>query len=149
MPTVYQPNDSIISPVVAAIATIIQTQVAGVSYVYQQPPDGPPENGTVVIPLSAYKILDDTNGRLKIKLTFGVKHFVVRGSYPENVLGAYAYFVPYAQAFAQWSNQSLGGLCQSLTLTNGGVTQYVQAGQVFVCLVVNLDVFLEFTIPTN
>ena len=147
--TVYSPNDSLISPVVAAIANIVSTQVAGVTVVHQQPPDGPPEDGSVVIPLSAYKILDDSNGRLTLKLTFGVKHFVVRGSYPENILAAYSYFVPYFQAFAQWSNQDLGGLCQSLTLTNGGVTQYVQAGQVFVALVVNLDVLLEFTIPTN
>ena len=149
MPTVYQPNDTIISPIIAAIATIVKTQVAGVTVVYEQPPDGPPEDGSVALPLAGYKIIGDTNGKLSIKLTIAIKHFVVRGSYPENILAAYSYVVPYFQAFAQWSNQGLGGLCQNISLSNGGPTQYVYAGQVFVALVVNLDVFLEFNIPTN
>lgn len=149
MTTVYQPNDTIISPVIAALAQIIKNQVAGVSTVYEQPPDGPPEDGSVLLPLANFKVLDDTNGRLKIQLTIATRHFIRRGSWSENVLAAYSYFVPYIQAFAQWSNQDLGGLAQEINLSNGGVTQYVQAGQVFCALLININVVLLFNIPTN
>ncbi|GHO45191.1 hypothetical protein [Ktedonospora formicarum] len=144
----YEPQD-VISPIISAIADIVHTQISGVSQVYEQPPDGPPEDGTVEIPLSNYKIADDTNGKLCTHFTFGLRHFVVRGSFPENVLAAYAYWWPYMQAFSRWSNQSLGGRARLMTVTNGGVTQFVQAGQVFVCLIVNLEVQYEFNIPTD
>ncbi|GHO55525.1 hypothetical protein [Ktedonobacter robiniae] len=147
--TVYQPQDPVISPVVAAIANIVQTQIAGVTVVYQQPPDGPPEDGSVVIPLSTYKILGDSNGKMYTKLTFGIRHFIRRGNFQENVLAAYSYWYPYMQAFSAWGNQDLGGLAQNITVSNGGVTQFVQAAQVFTALIVNLDVILEFNIPTS
>lgn len=145
----YTPSDSLLGPIIHAVAELIRNNIAGVSVVYEQPPDGPPEDGSVVLPLASYKIVDDTNGRLTIDFVIAVKHFVVRGSYPENVMAAYSYMVPYFQVFASWANANLGGLVQDMTPTNGGVTQLVQAGQVFVALLTNVTIRTEFLIPTS
>lgn len=145
---VYAPQDPMIGPIIHAIANIIRNQIPSVGYVYEQAPDGPPEDNTALIPLTQYKIMDDTNGKLAVKLTFGIRHFIRRGPYPDNILTAYSYFMPYMQAFAAWNNQTLNGLVRSISPSNGGVAQFVEAGQVFVVLVINLEVLTEFNIPT-
>ncbi len=144
----YSPNDSMIGPVVAAIANLIATQVQGVSVVYQKVPDSAPEDGSVLIPLTGFRIVEDTNGKLKVRLGFGIRHFIVRGELPDNIQTAYSYLVPYLQVFSSWANQTLGGLAREMTPSAGGVTQFVENGQAFVALILNLDVIVDLNIPT-
>lgn len=146
--TVYTPSDSLVGPIVHQISLIADSQIQGVTTVYEKPIDGPPEDGSVMIPLSSYKILDDTNGKLYVKMTFSLHYYVLRASYAENVATAYTYIVPFLLAYSAWPNQSLGGLAQEMTITTGGVTQYIEAGQVYVALITNIEVLTEFNIPT-
>ncbi|GCE45182.1 hypothetical protein EI42_03156 [Thermosporothrix hazakensis] len=145
----FLPGDALVGPIIRQIAAIIRQQVAGVSIVYETPPDAPPEHNGVLLALSGFRIISDTNGKLLVSVRVGVRHMIRRASFDENIAEAYAYIMPYLQAFSAWRNQTLNGLARQVTPTHGGVTQLVASGQTFVCLIVNLDVLTEFNIPTS
>lgn len=147
--TLYTPSDILVGPIVQQIATIIENQIAGVDRVYVNIPDGPPEDNSVIIPLTNFEILDETNGRLSVRLTFGMRHLIRRKSMDEAITNCYSYIMPYFQCFSAWVNQDLGGLARLMTIKNGGVTQFIEAGQVFLALIINLQVLTEFNIPVS
>lgn len=149
MTALFTPSDSLIGPIVSQIAQIIETQIAGVDRVYPNIPDGPPEDNSVIIPLSNFEILDETNGRLSVRLTFGVRHLIRRKEMGESVTACYSYLMPYFQCFSAWKNQDLGGTARLMTVKNGGITQFIESGQVYLALIINLQVLTEFTIPVS
>ena len=145
----YAPDSSFIDAIVAALATEIQTQIPSINTVYQQYPDRAPGDNTVVLPLTKYKVMDDTNGKLKVKLTFGGKHLFRRREMGINISQAYGYLLPWLMVISSWTNQSLGGLAISTSVTEGGVAQVAEAGQSMVALIINFDVLTEFNIPVS
>jgi hypothetical protein len=145
--TVFQPDSSLVAPIIHQLALIIQNQIAGVTLVYEDVPDGAPEDGSAVIPLSKFDVIDDTNGALYLKLTFGIRHMIRRSDFAENLATAYSYLPAYLQAFSSWENQSLNGLAESVNPTSGGVTQFIETGQAFVALLINVTVYTRYNIP--
>jgi hypothetical protein len=145
----YSPDSTLIEQIITALANIARNQISGISYVYEQPPDGPPDDMSVLIPLNSYKILDDTNGKLYISMIFGIRLMIRRGVFSENIMTAYSYVRPFLQAYAAWGNQTLGGLSTSVCPKSGGVTQMIEAGQPFAALITNVEVLTEYNIPTS
>ncbi|GHO44517.1 hypothetical protein [Ktedonospora formicarum] len=145
----YSPQDTLIGPIVDELADIIENQIEGVSRVYRLVPDNNPENNSAVIPLTKYDVISDTNGKLYLKMLFGIRHLVRRSRFEDNIQDCYMYLAPYLLAFSAWDNQTLNGKSMSVEVTQGGVTQYVESGQVYTALVVNVAVLTEFNIPTS
>lgn len=145
----YTPTDDLIGPIAAAIGNIISAQITSIDRIYTYIPDGPPETNAVAIPLSHFEILDDTNGKLFCRLTYNIRYVTRRKSSDEATVDCYKMFTSLMKVFASWPNQSLGGLSKSMTVKNGGVTQMIASGQVFMSLITNLQVLTEFNIPTS
>jgi hypothetical protein len=144
----YAPEDTLVGPIIHEIAEIVRNQIQGVSVVYETVPDKQPEDNSVLIPLTKYDCETDTNGKLRIHFIFGLRHLFRRNQMEDSIPEAYRYLVPYLLAFSAWDNQTLNGLAESVDVAQGGVTQYVESGQVFAALVVNIKVLTEFNIPT-
>lgn len=147
--TIYSPSNDLVQPIIHAIADIIRNQIDGVSYVYEEVPDTPPEDASVVLPLQPFKVLGDTNGKLYLKIPIAVRFVVRRGSFAENIAYAYTYIAPFLKAFSAWENQTLGGLAQSVSPTTGGVAQIIENGTAYVCLVTVVEVLTEYNIPIS
>jgi hypothetical protein len=145
----YCPDATLIQQVITALADIARQQLSGISYVYEQPPDGPPDDMSVLIPLNSYKVLGDTNAKLYISMVFGIRLMLRRGVFSENITTAYSYVRPFLQAYSAWGNQTLGGLAQGVAPKSGGVSQMIEAGQPFVAMIINVEVLLEYNIPTS
>ena len=145
----YSPDATLIQQIITALADIARNQISGISYVYEQPPDGPPDDMSVLIPLNSYKILGDTNAKLYLSMIFGIRLMIRRGVFSENVITAYSYVRPFLQAYASWGNQTLGGLAQGISPKSGGVTQMVEAAQTYVVTITNVEVLTEYNIPTS
>lgn len=144
MPGPYTPADNEIGPIIHQIALTIQAQIPSIAYVYEDMPDRAPMDNTVLIPLSKSKVLSDTNGKIKVKHIFGVRHVFRRKQYSSNVVSAYSYVLPWLKMLAAWPNQNLSGLAISVTTTDLMVTQVAESGQPMVALVVNFEVLTEF-----
>ena len=147
----YTPSDTLVTPVATALAAILTGEI-GVTRVYTEMPDGPPENNSAVIPPPSFKLIDDTNGKLRIKLTFPIKHLIRRAKLADSLNAAQQYYLPYLQAFSAWHNQQLYNgsvpLSREVTPTTGGIVQLVESGQVFIAMTVNIDVVVDLNIDT-
>lgn len=148
----YPPSDTLIAPIATQLATILTTQI-GVARVYTEAPDGPPENNSAVIPPPSFKVLDDTNGKLRLKLSFPIRHLIRRAKLSDSLVAAQHYYLPYLQAFSAWRNQQLYDgtkpLAREVSPTAGGLVQLVEAGQVYIALTCTVDVIVDLPIDTS
>jgi hypothetical protein len=149
----YPPSDSVIGPITAQIANIIQTQIAGTVRVYTTPPDGPPEDGSAVVAPPNFKVVEDTNGKLCLKLSFPIRHVIRRKKFGDSLALAQQYIIPYLMAFSAWRNQSLyngtTNLAREVNPNSGGIIQFVESGQVYVAVLINVDVLVDLNIDTS
>jgi len=148
----YPPSDDLITPIATQLAAILTEQI-GVSRVYTEAPDGPPENNSAVIPPPSFKVIDDTNGKLRLKLSFPIKHMIRRAKMSDSLTTAQQYYLPYLQAFSAWRNQGLydgtKNLAREVTPTSGGLVQIVESGQVYIAFTVNVDVTTDLNIDVT
>lgn len=143
----FAPNDSVIGPIVHELATIIQTQIPSIGHVYEKLPDRPPTDNEVLLPMTKARIVDDTNGKLKVRFTIACQHLFRRTEMDVSITRAYTYVMPWLLMLSAWTNQTLGGLSIAVYMSEVGVSQVVNSGQAYVALVVNFDVLTEFNIP--
>src|SRR5579859_3831617 len=132
----YTPDDWLIGPMVASLADIISNQITGIDKVYQQDPDGSPLNNSVTITLHKFKVEDDTNGKLQLRIIFAITHWFRRSNYGQGIAKAYSYIMPYLLTFSAWPNQQLGHLARIMQVSEGGVTQLKYANEPHVGLVI-------------
>lgn len=148
----YPPSDDLISPIATQLAAILTEQI-GVSRVYTEAPDGPPENNSAVIPPPSFKVIDDTNGKLRLKLSFPIRHMIRRAKMSDSLIAAQQYYLPYLQAFSAWKNQHLYDGTQNrareISPTAGGLVQIVESGQVYIAFTCNVDVVVDLNIDTS
>lgn len=149
MTVVYQPDPTFVTDIIAALAEIARTQVAGINTIWEQPPDGSPEDGDLIFPSPAFAIKGNTNGKLYLSLKFSMRYVIRRGDLSADMLQAYSYITPFLLAYSAWGNQQLGGLCQEINVNTGGVTQSIFSGINMICLLINLEVLLDYNIPTS
>lgn len=141
-------TDHVIGPIVKKLAEIIEQQInPPPQKVYQLPPDRAPEDNTVTIILNQYKVLDDTNGKLELRLAFSVTHWwTIIPHFSDALEKAYAYLLPYILAFSDWNNQETD-LYRIVQVNQGGIKTQGAAGEQRCGLVTNVEVITEVNIP--
>ena|SRR5260221_1268679 len=154
MPLSFPPDSAIIQPIVHQLATALSSQIPGLGFVYEQPPDKAVENKAVLIVLRKFKIEGDTNAKLYVRLTFGIYVLFRPTKLGDDIAQAYTYLNPVLQVLAAWPNQTLTdsfGTDHAIEVcpTDGGVTRWPQAATGHLALVVNCDVLTEFNIATH
>lgn len=149
MPTVYQPADPWIGPIITSLHDAILNQVAGVQRIYTTEPDGPFENNSVWIPEPTWEVKGDTNAKLYLCITFGIRHIVNRDLLGDSFPLVRQYLFPYLMTLAAWANQSLNGNAIAITIKKGGIGQFVHAGVNVVALLMSIEVMTEFNIPVS
>lgn len=147
MPGPYAPDDSLVGPIAHEIAIMVQQQIPSITTVYEKLPDRSPTDNSVILPMIRAKVLGDTNGKMKIRFTFSMRHLFRRKSMPDNIASAYSYLMPWMNFLSAWPNQTLNGLAIEVTATDISITQLMESGQPMVALMVNFDVLTEFNIP--
>lgn len=145
----YAPDATMLGNIIHQIAITVQAQIPSISFVYEDYPDRAPGDNTVILPLSKFKVLDDTNGKLKVAFTIAARHLFRRRAMSDNIKQAYTYINPWMLCISAWPNQTLGGYAMEMTIKEGGVQQVAEAGQAMVALVVTFEVVAEFNIPTS
>lgn len=149
----FIPNtDDVIAPITHQLAAILTNQL-GIGRVYEQAPDGPPEDQSIVIPPPTFKLMSDTNGKLALRLTFAIRYLVRRKRLADSISAAQLYLIPLIQAFSAWANQGLydgtRNLAREVNAASGGVVQLVESGQAFIAAVCNVDVLVDLNINTS
>jgi hypothetical protein len=139
------PMDDIIGPIVEALAEEISS-IVGIGRLYTELPDGPPENNSVLFPLTGAKLEGDTNGKVYVRLTFSIRYVVRRGKFIDSIKQCYFMFSAFAKVLSSIPNQTLGGDSIMVTPKNFSINQTYDAAQAFVMLVMNVEVLTEFNL---
>ena len=145
--TIVNKKEDIISPIVDALANIIETQIdPPPTHIYLLPPDGAPDEDTATIIMTQYKVVDDTNGKLEIRMVFGIIHwFKILPHMSDAIFKAYQYLMPYIRAFSAWDNQE-SALWRIVQVSQGGIKTQGSAGEQRIGLTTNVEVVLEYNI---
>lgn len=146
MPGPYAPSDTLIGPIIHQLAVNIQNQIPSIEYVWEKVPDRAPSDNQVLLPLLKIKVVDDTNGKLKIMLTIGARHVFRRRELDAGITQAYTYIMPWLRMLSAWTNDTLGGLSIKVTTTDLAITRIIESGQVFIAVATNFEVLTEFNI---
>jgi hypothetical protein len=131
------------------LAEIIATQIPSIGHVYEKLPDRAPVDNEVLLPMTKAKIIDDTNGKLKVRFSITAQHLFRRTEMDSALTRAYTYVMPWLLMLSAWTNQTLGGLSIAIYMSDLGLSQVVQSGQVYVALICTFDVLTEFNIVLN
>jgi hypothetical protein len=129
-----------------ALGNIASTQIAGITRVYTNEPDGPPEDNSVIVGSPQFKVLDETVSKGKVVFTFPIRYCVTRRGDGEDIVKVESYFLPFMLAYSAWSNQNLDPDAFICLVTSGGIAQFVYAGQTVRALIVNVSVTTEFNV---
>lgn len=143
----YAPSDDIIGPIIHEIALIIQTGIPSIEYVHERVPDRAPANNHVLLPILKIHQLDDTNGKLKIRITIGARHVFRRTELDAGITKMYTYIMPWLFLIAAWPNQTLNGRAIQMEISDVIPTRIMESGQAYIALAINFDVLTEFNIP--
>jgi len=146
MPGPFAPSDSLVGPIVSNLTTFINTQIPAVGYIYPTLPDRPPADDAVVMPLLKITIVSETNGKLKLSLSFAMRHLFRRTNLQDDIARAYTFIVPWLNVLGAWQNQTLSGLAMEVDAKELTVMQVTMGGQVLVALGVNFNVVTEINI---
>lgn len=142
----FAPNDDFLGPIITQIASVISTNITGVGQVYTEEPDGAPENNSCLITFMKMKMVDDTNYKIKVRLTFELRHIVRRTRMKDSVKQARTYLFPYLQAFSAVENQTLNGLSILVEPVEQTIIQWIHSGEPRSACRTAIDVLTEFNI---
>lgn len=149
MTQVYSPADNLVGPIIQQLANIAQTNITGITEVYIDEPDGAPEDNSLEIGLAKYDVLDDTNGKLKLLLTFSLRFRRTRVTAAQDLPALRSYVIPFLMAYSSWGAQDLAGDSMLVTVKQGGITQDIRSGQPYRTLITNVQVLTEFNIDVS
>lgn len=141
--------DTTLGDIKHQIGLIASGQITGVGRIYEQEPDTPPEDGSVIVAMRKFKVESDTNGKLKLRITFGLFYCKRRKRTTQDMPAVEQYLMPFLSAYSAWGNQTLNNDAELVGVSDGGVVQQPIAGEIYRCLVVNVDVLTEYNIPTS
>lgn len=144
------PSDTLVGPIVEQLALVAQ-QINGIGpeQCYIKPPDGPPEDNSVLFPCKAWAFSDMSNGRLRVRLTFDILHVFSRRMLDEALPDIQAYIPAWWAVLGDWNNQTLGGTVRSLDLKSGEITTLRYGGETLLALRHEVTVLTEFLVTTQ
>lgn len=146
MPGPFVPADDFIGPIVTALSNDVVAQIPAVGPIYPYLPDRPPGDNTVIIPLLRAKIESDTNGKLKVRLHFAMRHLFRRAEMSDTIKRAYTFVRPWLLLLSAWANQNLNGLAIQVDVSDLTIIQVSQSAQPMIALAINFEVLTEFNI---
>ena len=141
------PTDSVVGPLVAQLALVAQ-QIQGIGICYLEPPEGPPEDNSVIFPCKSWEFVDSTNGRLRVYLTFDIMHLFSRRLLDEALPDIYKFTPAWWTVLGDWNNQTLGGLVRSMDVKAGEITTTKMAGEILLALTHRVRLLYEFPLTT-
>lgn len=147
MPGPFPPNDDVLGPILHQLAMYIAAQIPSIATVFEKVPDRPTQDNTVILPITRAKVVDETNGKVKVLFMIGAKHIFRRREFDSAVTQAYTYITPWLKLLASWNNQTLGGLAIQTSPKDLQVMQFSSAGQPYIALAIDFEVLTEFNIP--
>lgn len=138
--------DTIIGPIVAQLITVAQ-QITGIGTCYAQVPEGAPESNSVMFPCKHIDVVEGTNGRLTLHLTFDIIHSFRRNRLQETLADCYAAMPAWLTVLGSYRNVTLGGTVSLLDLKSQDIKEVKHAGQSLLAVVSTVIVRYEFPIP--
>ncbi len=144
-------TDLFITPILNQLSVIINAQISPPpSVIYTLPPDGQPENNSVVITAPTFEDVGATEGLRELRFHFNVIHFTdCSMRIGDDIQNCYNWLSAYLNVFDAWANQSLQDVhgvvnSREVTLTKGRVTKLPWGATSFIVLFMNLDVITEY-----
>lgn len=144
----FTPSDNLVGPIIHQIALVAQ-QVQGVGRVYETPPEGEPEDNSVLIPLVDWKVIDSTNAKLKVELAFNIYHLFRRDRMEDAYPRAQLVMTAWWNAIADWVNLTLDGLAIDTNIKGGKIGTVTWGSLPYLALIHNITVLTEFNIPLS
>ena len=146
MPGPFTPLDTMVGAIAHQIALFVKAQIPSVGYVWEEVPDRPPQDNTVMLPITQVRILSDTNGKVKLGIDYSITHVFRRAESYDTIRRAYTYMMPWVQFVTAWMNQNLNGLAISVDGHDVQVTKLMVSGEVVIAVVTRIAVITEFNI---
>ncbi len=152
--TIYDPNDLLVGPIIAALTTVIQQQIPSIQTIYQTPTDAVPDDNSVQFP---YEVsLDDTQypGTMRVDLNVYITHLFKRTRLDAVYQEMQPYIYPWLMILAAWRNQYLipevGFNTQIIQLDKKlRIAPLAMNGQPYVGLILKVCIITEFPVDTN
>ncbi len=151
MTTVYNPDDTVIGPIIQALGSIVQAQITNVAIFYTSPPDAAPEDNSFMFAFTGFALNNKDTGSTYIEpvLQFKLAHFVRQSTFSDNLAFLQQLYLPYMLVFSAWYNQDLGGLSLTVTPKKGSITQVPYSDEPRVALLIDLEVVIQIQIPLS
>lgn len=144
----YPLDDDVVGPIIHQLA-LVAAQVEGVGEVFEVPPDGPPPDNSVLLPLRKWKVEDHTAGKMKVTLTFEVLHLFTRTQLKQAIQRSQKALHPWWQALTAWPNSTLGGLAYYTDVSDGELHEFTWANTPYLAISHMVDVCTVLNIPTE
>lgn len=142
------PQDTIVGPIVEQLALVAQ-QINGIGTCYLQPPDGPPEDNSVLFPCKSWRFQNNTNGRLRAYLTFDIIHVFSRRLLDEALPDINTFIPAWWAVLGDWNNQTLNNTVRSFDLKEGQITTLKYGSDTYLALVHQVTVLTDFLVVTQ
>jgi hypothetical protein len=146
VPGPFVPTDTLVGPIIHQLALVSQ-QIQGMGRTYEVPPEGLPEDNSVLFPLKKFRVLDDTNAKLKVELDFSIYHLFRRDRMEDTYPRIQPFLTAWWFALADWQNLTLGGLAILTTIKDGSIGNVMWGDQPYLAVITNITVLTEFNIP--
>ena len=115
--------------------------------VFADEPDDAPPDGSILILMRQFDILANTNGKLRLKLTFAILYVLDPSVNRQTRPTLNSYVLPFLLAYEAWFNQALNGDYFAIDTQKGGVGRITYANQAYDALTTFVSVDTEFNIP--
>jgi hypothetical protein len=148
--TPITPTDDIIGPVIHQLSTFLSTYVVGIGRIYEQPPDGPPENNSVMLPVTSIKYEYSDVGKVRLKVTMPIWYMIRRTKFSDNIAQAYKMYSAIVRVLTAWPLNQLpdvngNDLAIEVLPQSTGFIQTTVAGQAYIALLINTEIITEFS----
>ena len=141
-------TDTYLGPIAAQLSTVAQ-QISGMGRIYTEPPEGPPESNSVMIALKTWTVVEETNAKIRVMLSFDIYHVFRRNRLADTLTAARSFVFPWLLALSAWSNQSLNGLSRTVSPKSGSLQSMTYAQQDYIAVYNSVMIDTEFNIITT
>jgi hypothetical protein len=105
--TVYDPQDTLVGPIIEALAEVVRTQIPSIQSVYTTPTDQVPDNNSVQFPYELTLADNQYPGILRVDLNIFVTHLFKRTRLDQIYAQLQPYIYPWLKILSAWPNQVL------------------------------------------
>jgi hypothetical protein len=139
-------SDTLIGPIVTQLI-VVADQITGIGRTYSQVPEAAPEDNSVMFPCKHIDVVEGSNGRLTLHLTFDIIHCFRRTRLQDALARAYAAMPAWLTVLGSYQNVRLGGLVTLVDLKSMDIKEVKHADQVMLGVISTVVVRYEFPIP--